>query len=75
VHSERERGTAAGLEIFVPVIDVVKKLVFFAGSRKCMTLIGYKGLPQGSVLSPFLYNIIGSCVDWFIPSECGCGFF
>jgi hypothetical protein len=36
-----------------------------------MTLIGYKGLPQGLVLNPFLYNIIGSCADRFIPSGCG----
>jgi hypothetical protein len=48
-----------------------KVLIFFAGGRECMTLDGYKGLPQGSVLSPFLYNIIGSCVDRFIPSGCG----
>jgi hypothetical protein len=47
-----------------------KELVFFAGGRECMTLVGYKGLPQGSVLSPFLYNIIKSCVDRFIPSGC-----
>jgi hypothetical protein len=38
-----------------------------------MTLVGYKGLPQCSVLSPFLYNIIGSSADRFIPS--GCEFF
>jgi hypothetical protein len=36
-----------------------KVLVFFAGGRECMTLVGYKGLTQGSVLSPILYNIIG----------------
>jgi hypothetical protein len=48
-----------------------KVLVFFAGARDCMSLVGYKGLPQGSVLSPFLYNIIGSCADRFIPSGCG----
>jgi hypothetical protein len=48
-----------------------KELVFFAGGRECMTLVGYKGLPQGSVLSPFLYNIIGSCTDRFNPSGCG----
>jgi hypothetical protein len=36
-----------------------------------MTLVGYKGIPQDSVLSPFLYNIIGSCADRFIPSGCG----
>jgi hypothetical protein len=31
-----------------------KVLVFFAGGRGFMTLVGYKGLPQGLVLSPFL---------------------
>jgi hypothetical protein len=45
--------------------------VFFAGCREYMTLVGYKGLPQGSVLSPFLYNIIGSCTDRFVPAGCG----
>jgi hypothetical protein len=45
-----------------------KELVFFAGGREFMTLVVYKGLPQGSVLTPFLYNIIGSCADRFIPS-------
>jgi hypothetical protein len=48
-----------------------KVLVFFGGGRECMTIVGYKGLPQGSVFSPFLYNIIGSCADRFIPSGCG----
>jgi hypothetical protein len=47
-----------------------KVLVFFSGGRECMTLFGYKGLPQGSVLSSFLCNIIGSCADRFIPSGC-----
>jgi hypothetical protein len=36
-----------------------------------MTLVGNKGLPQGSVLSPFLYNVIGSCADRFVPAGCG----
>jgi hypothetical protein len=36
-----------------------------------MTLVGYNGLRQSSVLSSFSYNIIGSCVDRFIPSGCG----
>jgi hypothetical protein len=31
-----------------------KVLVFFADGREYMRLVGYKGLPQGSVLSPFL---------------------
>jgi hypothetical protein len=35
-----------------------------------MTLLGYKGLPQGLVLSPFLYNIMGSYADRFISSGC-----
>jgi hypothetical protein len=39
--------------------------------KKCITLVGYKSLPQGSVLSPFKYNIIGSCADRFIPTGCG----
>jgi hypothetical protein len=33
-----------------------------------MTFTGYKGIPQGSVLSPFLYNILGSAIDRFMPS-------
>jgi hypothetical protein len=48
-------------------------LVLFTGGREYVTLAGYKGLPQGSVLSPFLYNVIGSCADKFVPA--GCGFF
>jgi hypothetical protein len=35
-----------------------------------MTLVGNKDLPQGLVVSPFLYNIIGSCENKFIPSGC-----
>jgi hypothetical protein len=30
-----------------------------------------KGLPQGSVLNPFLYSLLGSGVDRFIPAGCG----
>jgi Reverse transcriptase (RNA-dependent DNA polymerase) len=48
-----------------------KLLVFFAGGREYMTLIGYNGLPQGSVLSSFVYNVIGSCADRFVPAGCG----
>jgi hypothetical protein len=36
-----------------------------------MSRTGYKGLPQGSVLSPFLYSLFGSGVDRFIPAGCG----
>jgi hypothetical protein len=45
--------------------------VFSAGGWEYMTLVGYKGLSQGSVLSPFLYNVIGSCADRFVPAGCG----
>jgi hypothetical protein len=48
-----------------------KVLVFFAGGQEYMTMVGYKGLPQRSVLSPFLYNIIGSCADRFVLAGCG----
>jgi hypothetical protein len=40
-----------------------KVLVFFARSWEYMTLVG---LPQGSVLSTFLYTVIGSCADRFV---------
>jgi hypothetical protein len=36
-----------------------------------MSCTGYKGLPQGSVLSPLLYSLLGSGVDRFIPAGCG----
>jgi hypothetical protein len=39
-------------------------------STKYMTLIGYRNLPQGSVLISFLYNVIGSCADRFVPAGC-----
>jgi Reverse transcriptase (RNA-dependent DNA polymerase) len=47
-----------------------KVLVFHAENEEKLTLTGYKGLPQGSVLSPFLYNILGSRMDRFLPSGC-----
>jgi hypothetical protein len=40
-----------------------KELVFFADGREYMTLIGYKGRPQRSGLSPFLYNVLRSFID------------
>jgi hypothetical protein len=30
----------------------------------------YKGLPQGTVLSPFLYILLGSGMDRFVPLGC-----
>jgi hypothetical protein len=35
-----------------------------------MTLTLYKGLPHGSVLSPFLYNLLGSGMNRFVPLGC-----
>jgi hypothetical protein len=43
-----------------------KKLVFYVDGVDYMPRTGYKGLPQGSVLSPFLYSLLGSGVDRFI---------
>jgi hypothetical protein len=48
-----------------------KKLVFYVGGIEYMSRTGYKGLPQGSVLRPFLYSLLGSGVDRFIPAGCG----
>jgi hypothetical protein len=48
-----------------------KRLVFYVGGIEYMSRTGYKGLPQGSVLSPFLYSLIRSGVDRFIPGGCG----
>jgi hypothetical protein len=67
----REKEAALQVVRFLFRLLWRKELVFFAGGRECMTLVGYKELPQGLVLSPFLYNIIGSCANRFIPSGCG----
>jgi hypothetical protein len=48
-----------------------KKLVFYVEGIECMSHTGYKGSPQGSILSPFLYSLLGSGVDRFIPAGCG----
>jgi hypothetical protein len=47
-----------------------KTPVFCVGGAECMTFTGYNGLPHGSVLSPFLYNLLGSGMDRFVPSGC-----
>jgi len=47
-----------------------KELHFYVGNVKQISRTGYKGLPQGSVLSPFLYNLLGSSIDRFVPRGC-----
>jgi hypothetical protein len=49
-------------ELFLGVVRFIwfKKLVFCVENVECMTLNGYKSFPWGLVLSPFLYNLIGS---------------
>jgi hypothetical protein len=66
-----EKELPSGIVRFLARLLSRKVLVFFAGGRKYMTLVGYKGLPQGLVLSPFLNNFIGSCADIFVPAGCG----
>jgi hypothetical protein len=46
-------------------------MMFYVGVIEYMSRTGYKGLPQGSVLSPFLYSLLGSGGDRFIPAGCG----
>jgi hypothetical protein len=46
-------------------------MVFYVGGIEYMSRTGYKGLPQGSVLRPFLYSLLGSGGDRFIPAGCG----
>jgi hypothetical protein len=48
-----------------------KKLVFYVGGIDYMSRTGYKGLPQGSVLTPFLYSLLGSGEDRFIMAGWG----
>jgi hypothetical protein len=45
-----------------------KTLVFCVRGAKCITLSGYKGLRKDSILSPLLYNLLGSGIDRLVPS-------
>jgi Reverse transcriptase (RNA-dependent DNA polymerase) len=38
-------------------------LIYYHGGEAYTRRVGAKGLPQGSVLSPFLYNVGGSGID------------
>jgi hypothetical protein len=49
-----EKKLPLGIFRFMWSLLWCKTLVFCVGGAECMTLTGYKGLPQGSVLSLFL---------------------
>jgi hypothetical protein len=73
---ERKQQTMAGFIFIWDAYDNVLIDILFDILREkevplYMTLVSYKGLPQGLVLSLFLFNIIGSCTDRFISSGCG----
>jgi hypothetical protein len=66
-----EKEQPLGIVRFIWSLLWCKTLIFCVGCGECMTLTGYKSLPQGSVLSPFLYNLLGSGMDIFVvPSVC-----
>jgi hypothetical protein len=44
-----------------------KTLIFCDGDVDCMI---HKDLPQGTVLSPFMYYLLGSGMESFVPSGC-----
>lgn len=47
-----------------------KELIFYIDGQMIQSSIGYKGLPQGSSLSPFSYSFYTSEVDLSIPRDC-----
>jgi hypothetical protein len=65
-----DKELPVGLARFLRNLLWCKTLVFNIGGVKCMILTGYKGLPHGSVLSPLLYNLLGSGMDRLIPLGC-----
>jgi hypothetical protein len=54
------------------VVDPTEKeeIHVLGGGIKYMSCTEYKVLPQGSVLNPFLYSLLGSGVDRFISTGC-----
>jgi hypothetical protein len=49
-----------------------KKFVCYVGGIEYMSRTGYKGLPQGLVLNPKLYSLLGSGVKRFIRNPLIC---
>jgi hypothetical protein len=44
--------------------------MFYYENQPVAECVGFKGLPQGSALSPFLYNFYTSRVDRVLPISC-----
>jgi ribonuclease HI len=47
-----------------------KEMLFYVDGKVVASSIGFKGLPQGSALSPFSYSFYTSEVDSCLPSNC-----
>jgi ribonuclease HI len=47
-----------------------KEMVFHYDNKPVAESVGYKGLPQGSALSPFSYSFYTAEVDLNLPNEC-----
>jgi hypothetical protein len=54
-----EKELPLGIVRFMLSLLWCKTLVFCVGGDECVILTGYKGLPQGSVLSLFLNKLLG----------------
>jgi hypothetical protein len=65
-----EKELPLGIVRFMWSLLWCKTLVVCVGGVDCMTLTEYKGLPQGSVLSLLLYNLLGSGMDRVVSSGC-----
>lgn len=44
-----------------------RTLHFYVNNERCMTRVGYRGLAQGSSLSPLLYNLYTAAIETDIP--------
>jgi hypothetical protein len=47
-----------------------KEMVFYCKGQSVAESVEFKGLPQGSALSPFSYGFYTSQADRFLPTRC-----
>ncbi len=47
-----------------------KEMTFYINGKEVASSVGFKGLPQGSALSPFSYSFYTSRVDSCLPDTC-----